>query len=311
MLGVRPPSMYHREPLCTPLICQRLHVPSTVKGQVDHTISRRCAAEYAPAARILCSTLRHGGRRRGAPRTHRPVAASSCAFNAQCAPGTRCGSGRSRPRRHCPAPRLGPLRAHANTASVAEQRTRTVAWPPDRGRVLSASRAHLPAAARTRQPADIFAKQSLTPLTHAPPSQVTLRAGTSWSQVIDGVQCRVNVVRERGKLALMVTAGIGSGLDYDKFRITCPRAPSRTHSFAHRGYRIAAFCLGKCMLPCANCQNFLHGSRLSALAAVRYSPRGGRRKKLRQNAQNWDFTVSYESATLIESRTRRPAGEPS
>ena len=59
MLGVRPPSMYHREPLCTPLICQRLHVPSTVKGQVDHTISRRCAAEYAPAARIhvLCSTL--------------------------------------------------------------------------------------------------------------------------------------------------------------------------------------------------------------------------------------------------------------
>ena len=53
MLGVRPPSMYHREPLCTPLICQRLHVPSTVKGQVDHTISRRCAAEYAPAARIL------------------------------------------------------------------------------------------------------------------------------------------------------------------------------------------------------------------------------------------------------------------
>ena len=136
-----------------------------------------------------------------------------------------------------------------------------------------------------------------------PPSQVTLRAGTSWSQVIDGVQCRVNVVRERGKLALMVTAGIGSGLDYDKFRITCPRAPSRTHSFAHRGYRIAAFCLGKCMLPCANCQNFLHGSRLSALAAVRYSPRGARRKKLRQNAQNWDFTVSYESATLIESRT--------
>ena len=159
--------MYHREPLCTPLICRRLHVPSTVKGQVDHTISRRCAAEYAPAARILCSTLRHGGRRRGAPRTHRPVAASSCAFNAQCAPGTRCRSGRSRPRRHCPAPRLGPLRAHANTASVAEQRTRTVAWPPDRGRVLSASRAHLPAAARTRQPADIFAKESLTPLTHA------------------------------------------------------------------------------------------------------------------------------------------------
>ena len=45
--------MYHREPLCTPLICRRLHVPSTVKGQVDHTISRRCAAEYAPAARIL------------------------------------------------------------------------------------------------------------------------------------------------------------------------------------------------------------------------------------------------------------------
>ena len=221
--------MYHLEPLCTPLICQRLHVPSTVKGQVDHTISRRCAAEYAPAARILCSTLRHGSRRPGAPRTHRPVAASSCAFNAQCAPGTRCGSGRSRPRRHCPAPRLGPLRAHANTASVAEQRTRTVAWPPDRGRVLSASRAHLPAAARTRQPADIFAKQSLTPLTHAPPSQVTLRAGTSWSQVIDGVQCRVNVVRERGKLALMVTAGIGSGLDYDKFRIKCPRTPSRTH----------------------------------------------------------------------------------
>ena len=134
---------------------------------------------------------------------------------------------------------------------------------------------------------------------------MTLRAGTSWSQVIDGVQCRVNVVRERGKLALMVTAGIGSGLDYDKFRITCPRAPSRTHSFAHRGYRIAAFCLGKCMLPCANCQNFLHGSRLLALAAVRYSPRGARRKKLRQNAQNWDFTVSHESATLIESRTQR------
>ena len=167
LTGAQHPSMYHREPLCTPLICQRLHVPSTVKGQVDHTISRRCAAEYAPAARILCSTLRHGSRRPGAPRTHRPVAASSCAFNAQCAPGTRCGSGRSRPRRHCPAPRLGPLRAHANTASVAEQRTRTVAWPPDRGRVLSASRVHLPAAARTRQPADIFAKQSLTPLTHA------------------------------------------------------------------------------------------------------------------------------------------------
>ena len=62
-----------------------------------------------------------------------------------------------------------------------------------------------------------------------PPSQVTLRAGTSWSQVIDGVQCRVNVVRERGKRALMVTAGIGSGLDYDKFRIKCPRTPSRTH----------------------------------------------------------------------------------
>ena len=76
-----------------------------------------------------------------------------------------------------------------------------------------------------------------------------------------------------------------------------------TYSFAHRGYRIAAFCLGKCMLPCANCQNFLHGSRLSALAAVRYSPRGARRKKLRQNAQNWDFTVSHENATLIESRT--------
>ena len=49
LTGVRPPSMYHREPLCTPLICRRLHVPSTVKGQVDHTISRRCAAEYAPA----------------------------------------------------------------------------------------------------------------------------------------------------------------------------------------------------------------------------------------------------------------------
>ena len=160
--------MYHREPLRTPLICQHLHVPSTVKGQVDHTISRRCAAEYAPAARVLarlCGIDR--GRRRGAPRTHRPVAAASCAFNAQCAPGTRCRSGRSRPRRHCPAPRLGPLHAHANTASVAEQHTRTVAWPPDRGRVLSASRAHLPAAARTRQPADIFAKQSLTPLTHA------------------------------------------------------------------------------------------------------------------------------------------------
>ena len=136
-----------------------------------------------------------------------------------------------------------------------------------------------------------------------PPSQVTLRAGTSWSQVIDGVQCRVNVVRERGKLALMVTAGIGSGLDYDKFRITCPRAPSRTHSFAHRGYRIAAFCLGKCMLPCANCQNFLHGSRLSALAAVRYSPRGARRKKPPpRNAQDWDFTVSVRKCCTY-SRT--------
>ena len=63
LTGSSCPSMYHREPLCTPLICQRLHVPSTVKGQVDHTISRRCAAEYAPAARILCSTLRHGSRR--------------------------------------------------------------------------------------------------------------------------------------------------------------------------------------------------------------------------------------------------------
>ena len=66
LMGVRHPSMYHREPLCTPLISRRLHVPSTVKGQVDHTISRRCAAEYAPAARILCSTLRHGGRRAAA-----------------------------------------------------------------------------------------------------------------------------------------------------------------------------------------------------------------------------------------------------
>ena len=110
LTGSSCPSMYHREPLCTPLICQRLHVPSTVKGQVDHTISRRCAAEYAPAARILCSTLRHGSRRPGAPRTHRPVAASSCAFNAQCAPGTRCRSGHSRPRRHCPAPCFEPGR---------------------------------------------------------------------------------------------------------------------------------------------------------------------------------------------------------
>ena len=41
----------------------------------------------------------------------------------------------------------------------------------------------------------------------------------------------------------------------------------------------SSFCLGKCMLACANCQNFLNASRLSALAAVRYSPRGGRRKK--------------------------------
>ena len=266
--------MYHREPLCTPLICRRLHVPSTVKGQVDHTISRRCAAEYAPAARILCSTLRHGSRRPGAPRTHRPVAASSCAFNAQCAPGTRCGSGRSRPRRHCPAPRLGPLRAHANTASVAEQRTRTVAWPPDRGRVLSASRALCqpctsPGSRSHASTSRYLCKRISHTADTRPPSQVMLRAGTSWSQVIDGVQCRVNVVRERGKLALMVTAGIGSGLDYDKFRITCPRAPSRTHSFAHRGYRIAAFCLGKCMLPCANCQNFLHGSRLSAVRRSR------------------------------------------
>ena len=45
LTGSSCPSMYHLEPLCTPLICQRLHVPSTVKGQVDHTISRRCAAE--------------------------------------------------------------------------------------------------------------------------------------------------------------------------------------------------------------------------------------------------------------------------
>ena len=187
------------------------------------------------------------------------------------------------------------------------------AWPEQRiaqshGRQISAA-CSLPAVPSPSNRAHASTSRYLcktishTADTH-PPSQVTLGAGTSWSQVIDGVQCRVNVVRERGKLALMVTAGIGSGLDYDKFRITCPRAPSRTHSFAHRGYRIAAFCLGKCMLPCASCQNFLHGSRLSALAAVRYSPRGGRRKKLRQNAQNWDFTVSYESATLIESRTR-------
>ena len=41
----------------------------------------------------------------------------------------------------------------------------------------------------------------------------------------------------------------------------------------------SSFCLGKCMLACANCQIFLNGSRLSALAAVRYSPWGGRRKK--------------------------------
>ena len=146
MLGVRPPSMYHREPLCTPLICQRLHVPSTVKGQVDHTISRRCAAEYAPAARILCSTLRHGGRRPGAPRTHRPVAASSCAFNAQCAPGTRCGSGRSRPRRHCPRP-------DSNLCACTPIRP---AWPSSaraqsHGRQIAAA-CSLPAVHISRQP---------------------------------------------------------------------------------------------------------------------------------------------------------------
>ena len=41
----------------------------------------------------------------------------------------------------------------------------------------------------------------------------------------------------------------------------------------------SSFCLGKCMLACANCQIFLNGSRLSALAAVRSSRRGARRKK--------------------------------
>ena len=206
--------------------------------------------------------------------------------------------------------------AVAARAAIAPAPTRTCARARQYGQRGRAAHAHSRMAARSRpralcQPCTSPGSRSHAStsrylckrISHTADTQVTLRAGTSWSQVIDGVQCRVNVVRERGKLALMVTAGIGSGLDYDKFRITCPRAPSRTHSFAHRGYRIAAFCLGKCMLPCANCQNFLHGSRLSALAAVRYSPRGARRKKLRQNAQNWDFTVSQKSAALIREQT--------
>ena len=53
--------MYHLEPLCTPLICQRLHVPSTVKGQVDHTISRRCAAVVA--LRVLAKLAHYSGGR--------------------------------------------------------------------------------------------------------------------------------------------------------------------------------------------------------------------------------------------------------
>ena len=66
----------------------------------------------------------------------------------------------------------------------------------------------------------------------------------------------------------------------------------------------SSFCLGKCMLACANCQNFLNGSRLSALAAVRYSPRGGRRKKPPPKRTNWDFTVSQKMLHLFGAGLR-------
>ena len=126
-----------------------------------------------------------------------------------------------------------------------------------------------------------------------PPSQVMLRAGTSWSQVIDGVQCRVNVVRERGKLALMVTAGIGSGLDYDKFRIKCPRTPSRTHIAS----RIEDSSILSWKMHASLCKLPKFSPWLAPIGArgCKIFIPGGAPQKLRQNAQNWDFTVSQKS----------------
>ena len=59
------------------------------------------------------------------------------------------------------------------------------------------------------------------------------------------------------------------------------------------------------MLACANCQNFLHGSRLSALGCKILAP-GGRRKKPPPKRTNWDFTVSHKSAALIREQTPSP-----
>ena len=162
MLGVRPPSMYHLVPLCTPLICQRLHVPSTVKGQVDHTISRRCAAEYAPAARILCSTLPCGKadaqarRARIGPWPRRPARSMRSVRPARVAAAAVAARAAIAPR-----PRLEPVLTRP-------------AWPEQRiaqshGRQISAA-CSLPAVpisqqprARVNEPGDLFAKQALTP----------------------------------------------------------------------------------------------------------------------------------------------------
>ena len=60
----------------------------------------------------------------------------------------------------------------------------------------------------------------------------------------------------------------------------------------------SSFCLGKCMLACANCQNSLKGSRPSALGCKILAP-GGRRKKPPPKRTNWDFTVSQKMLHLF------------
>ena len=178
-----------------------------------------------------------------------------------------------------PDSNLGALwSAHANTASMARAAHCPAAWPTDLGRVLTCM-SRPPLGGSIGGDGDIGccrgrgcrrrAERGHHPhQAHRVPRQGRLRRhGQERHQERQRTPSRTASGAERC-WTLVATSGLTGPLRL--YRRYIDVAPSIGDS---------SFCLGKCMLACANCQNFLNASRLSALAAVRYSPRGGRRKK--------------------------------